>query len=551
MNVTTKALSESRLRDHPALLAATVLAPLCEAVPLRYFHVIAGLAPQLTAPTPFAAFHDVRWLAVFHNSWRSFVLDLSLLLLARSLFHAAMVRAAWPRGRPPPSFGVAWRLAAAYTAVVVVVVWPSATLVFAGGATSLSWLPIAALPLFLLVALLSSHGGYTKRWWYELPPARVAGWTLLTFVELSLASAAILLGPWWLAWLSAGLAGLFNAWAWTGLVSAAASVRPSHRVIPRAVVGFVVLFTAATALTVWQIGGLVHQRSVHVPSTETMSAASEIPVLIVNGWDSNWKGAPLAGRDGFLFVPFSYAGMDATGYPLTYGPRSTHASIAYLEQLMDRQTRALAAKTRQRVRIIATSEGTVVARSYLEAFPRAPVSDLVMISPLVEPGRVFYPRDGSSGWGVATRAAMRGLAAVLGSLSGTDLDPNMPFLRSIVDHAPALRRGALCPAPQARVVAILPTASAAVVPPAGLSPRVPVRIVRGFHGAGFSEALSYLVTGALPHTPRGAGMLNKVLRAGATAWMVPELPVSLNPAWKMPAFDREGCPVSGWPLPAH
>ncbi|HEY7440603.1 MAG TPA: hypothetical protein VIC35_14505, partial [Acidimicrobiia bacterium] len=46
----------SRLRDHRLLLTLAIIGPLCEAVPLRYFHVTAGLAPQVTALTPFAAF---------------------------------------------------------------------------------------------------------------------------------------------------------------------------------------------------------------------------------------------------------------------------------------------------------------------------------------------------------------------------------------------------------------------------------------------------------------------------------------------------------------
>ena len=43
-----------------------------------------------------------------------------------------------------------------------------------------------------------------------------------------------------------------------------------------------------------------------------------------------------------------------------------------------------------------------MAQVYLAATPRAPVDAVVLLSPLAEPGRVFYPPRGDEGWGVAT-----------------------------------------------------------------------------------------------------------------------------------------------------
>ena len=31
-----------------------------------------AIAPQITAPAPFSAFHDLRWLLVYHPSWATF-----------------------------------------------------------------------------------------------------------------------------------------------------------------------------------------------------------------------------------------------------------------------------------------------------------------------------------------------------------------------------------------------------------------------------------------------------------------------------------------------
>jgi hypothetical protein len=545
----------SRLRDHPALLAITIAAPLLEAVPLRYFQVTAGLAPQITTLTPFAVFHDLRWVLVFHSSWTAFGLELLALVAVRSAFHAAVVRAAWPRAVERPAFRETLGLAVKFTLVVLAADTPAAVLVFAGGATSLSWLVFAALPLFLLTALVLSHGGITRYWWTWFPHWHSIGWTLLTFVVLNLVAASVLLGPWWLAWLSAGLGGLFNAWAWRGLVgSLATRAEPGELprfafVLPRTVLLLVMLFAGAIGVTAWQLHVLGSTNVAY--DSPPPADGRRVPVLLASGFESSWNGraAPPDVGAGFVVRRFSYAGLDAHGRPLPYSRADTHASIGHLETLMHAQVAAFAAASHEPIRIIATSEGSLVARSFVQEYPDAPVDDLVMISPLVEPGRVYYPPDGRDGWGVGARGEMDALSSLLRVVSGTDLDPGMPFLRSVVDHAPTLRRGLLCPAPRVRILALLPVASDASIPPLGAGPHVPLRIIPGFHGAGEAQAFAYLATGRVPGSSATATVLNRVIRSGATAWMVPELPVPLNRAWTRPRFDGTGCPLDGWPKP--
>lgn len=551
---TPGAIPRARLRDHHALLAFTIGAPLLEAVPLRYFHVTAGLAPQLTALTPFAVFHDLRWLLVFHNSWTAFTLELAAFLAARTAFHASVVFAAWPRDEPRPPARDLVTVAFVFTAVCAVVISPAAALAFAGGATSLSWLQLAGLPLFLLVAIAVSHGGVDARWWWRLPTARSTGWILLTFVALNLSAAAVLLGPWWIAWLSAGLAGLYNAWSWQCLVAHLAR-RECGRTVraPRALLLVIGIFVLAIAVSTWQLR--VFGRPGHaVRKIDATAGSGDVPVLAASGFDSSWDGhAPTttAAPPRLVVTRFSYAGLDAHDRPRPYQPQDTHASLGHLLTVMDAQVHAIATRTGAPVRLLATSEGSLLARSYVQVFPNAPVSDLVMVSPLVEPGRVYYPPGGAEGWGVAARAEMHALGVMIGAISGVDVNPDMPFLRSVVDHAPALRRGLLCPAPHARVVAFLPTASDVSVPPLGDGPRVPVRVVSGFHGVGLAQALQYLASGRMPSAPAGLHTLNRLLRAGATAWMVPELPTALNPAWHAPVFDKRHCPITGWPAPTQ
>ncbi len=526
--------------------------PLLEAVPMRYFKVTAGLAPQITAPTPFAAFHDLRWLFVFHGSWLMLAIESCALVGARSAFHAGAVRAAWPRDLAPPPWRVAGWHGLLFTAVSLVFLLPPATLVFAGGVTSLSWLAFAALPLLVIVALLLSHGGMTARWWAQLPTGRSLLWIAATFVELDLAAAAILLGPWWIAWLSAALSGLFNAWAWCGLTGALARRAPPRHPVPVTPLALVALFAVSIAVAAPQLAPIGRATGTVEALAAPTHLRGRIPVMIADGFDSRWSGetVPTSLDRRFVVWPFSYAGLRVDGLPGPYQPADTHESVGTLMTRMDVEVRSLAAATGHPVRLVGVSEGSLVARSYVEAFAHAPVSELVMISPLVEPGRAYYPATGHSGWGVGAGAAMHALASGLHAASGLDLDPEMPFLRSIVDHAPALRRGVLCPAPHVRIVALEPVAGDATIPPVGSGAQVPVRVVGGLHGAGVAVGIQYVATGRLPAASTADVVMNKIVRAAATAWTVPELPVTLNPQWTLPQFDARGCPRSGWPVPA-
>jgi hypothetical protein len=540
--------SRSRLRDHRLLLAVTVLGPLCEAVPLRYFRITAGLAPQVTAPVPFGIYHDLRWVAVFNKSWWSFALELAALVVFRTLFTAATVQAAWPRTLAPRPWRTAVRASGAYTVVATLVLAPSATVAFAAGATSLSWLVFAALPTFLLFALALSHGG-VGRSLAHLPTPRTLGWAILTFLELDVASAVIVLGPWWLAWCSAGLAGLFNAWAWRGLVGSLAVRPPASRPLPAVPAVLVVLFVV--------IGGGVALGFTHdgprrgtAPLVFPRGLRGRVAILVAHGFDSAWSGTAehLPVRGTFYVSRYSYRGASRSGAPLAYGSNATHAPLARLERAMDVQVRALYRATGNPVRILAVSEGGIVARSYVQAYPDAPVNRLVIASALVEPGRVYYPPRGRDGWGFATGWAMRGIGDVVHAITGVDMEPDAGFLRSVVDHAPALRTGMLCPAPNVPIVVTLPVASDASIPPTGAPVEVPVHVVAALHGNDV-KAATKLITGSRLSTRDGTvpDVVNRLLRASATAWMVPELPVRLNPVWEQPRVDGSGCPLTGWP----
>ena len=179
-----------------------------------------SLGPQVTALPPLAAYHDLRWLFAFGQSWPAFIAMLTGVLIGRSALDAILVRFAWPAGQetvPAPRFIAACLSCAVLTLLVWVVLSPVATLMFGVALVPFSWPFLAAVPILLGSALMLSHGGVGHAWWRRLPAASTAAWLLAGFVVASLAAAALpylditeYLGV-------AALVGLLNARAWYGL----------------------------------------------------------------------------------------------------------------------------------------------------------------------------------------------------------------------------------------------------------------------------------------------------------------------------------------------
>src|SRR5712691_213112 len=187
------------------------------------------LAPQVTALPPLAAYHDLRWLFAFNQSWLGFTGVLLLMVVARSAVDAVLVMLAWPReadyGIPRPRFLASLMSCAVLTVLAGLVMSPVLTLMFGVALLPFSWPYLAAVPILLGTAMALSQGGIGQAWWRRLPPARTAAWVIATFGVLSLASALMthLDTPGIVA--VAGLAGIVDARAWYGLTAAAASAR--------------------------------------------------------------------------------------------------------------------------------------------------------------------------------------------------------------------------------------------------------------------------------------------------------------------------------------
>jgi hypothetical protein len=528
----TERWGEPRLRNHPRLLALTIALPVAEAAVLWLSGAgtSIALAPQVTAPAPFAVLHDLRWLLVFHRSWASFAGEALVALGFRVAVVAASVRAAWPcdNGRPPTAQLI--RHAATFTLAAELLLLPFAALLFGLAIAPVSWVFFAGLPGAMVVALLIHHGVTWTHWWRDAPPLRSAGWIALTFVVLTLAGAAVSVSPAPLRLPVVAAAGLFNAWAWLGVVRVLAG-RSRQRIRPVAPVG-ITLLAGAALLGVFV--GLGHRETTLLRHTQPEPPGSGRPVLIVTGFNSSWDGdrSDDVLGDAFDERRFSYRGVDARGRPLPYGPRDTHRSLPALVREMDRQVQALRTATGQRVDIVADSEGSIVAAAYVAASGNSPVDRTVLLSPLVEPSRVSFPDRGTDGWGVATGWVLRGVSASIRALTSVELAPDSPFARSLVDHAPVLRDLLRCPPPGTDALALVPLADAVVsAHPTALA--LDGSVVPAFHGdilsdGAIRQTIALALDGdELPDLSIWTAS-ERVVSVASAAWQAPTLPITLG-----------------------
>jgi hypothetical protein len=274
-------------------------------------------------------------------------------------------------------------------------------------------------------------------------------------------------------------------------------------------------------------------------------AVPSLAVVYVGGYDSAFNGVAIDPR----LEVFSYQGLDRQGRPLPYGDSATHESVDRSAQLLARQVSTIHERTRLPVALVGESEGTVVIRKFLDTMPHTEVSAAVLMSPLVRPGRIYYPPPGATaGWGVAAGSELRGLLWLVRLTDDSGISPDEPFVRSILDNAPLYRDRMLCPVPGVRMIAFVPTAEGSVIPP-GLRPGIPVLEVPGVHAGlgGRAEIQAnvqrFLASGS-PVDGVDApayGVIQKV----AAAWQAPALPIRLNPAWPpdVPdaSFGDDGC----------
>ena len=423
---------------------------------------------------------------------------------------------------------------------IAVIISPWAAIAVAFSAVALSWYLLASVVPMLLLAPFLQRAGVVARWWRGLPAVELLGWSLLNFVVLTVAGALIASLPGWAVVVVAGLAGAGNGLLWQRTVHAA--LRPRRlrwarvAVAPLAVVVVMASAVAAQSLFGIAAGG---RTDWHPPF-----AAGQIPdrvphaIILIAGHDSSWDGRP---PESPRVERFSYRGLDDRQRPLPYGPSATHRSLDSSAALLATQVDLLHRRTGRPIALLGESEGAMVVRTYVEKWPNGPVEAAMMFSPLVGPGRTYYPPPGHSGWGVAVGWQLRGISALANLPKEVKNSPDEPFIRSMLANAPFYRNRTLCPVAGVRMIAFLPTVSAAEAPPGEYS-RIPVFQMPALHGGVLSQRVVKhrvvdFLTGDETTRPREEyGLLQ---RMGA-AWQPPPLALSLNPMW---AANREADPA--------
>src|SRR5207237_7870030 len=258
-----------------------------------------GIAPQASAPAPFDVFHDLRWLLVYHRSWLGLVLEAAAFIAFRTAFTVFMVRAAWPEGEEPPPLGRMVVRSAAFVVTAAVLLSPWVALLFGMAVVSISWLVSVAVPGALAVMLLVHHGAIERGWWRHMPPARTVGWVMLSFVVLSIDGALLSVSPPLFRLPLAAVAGLFNAWAWFGIVHAVAG-RPAPRFIPLAPAGLVAVVIVVVGGAAIGFETVTSRAQLSHAASMMRSSAAETgkPVLIVSGFGTHWEGEETRRRAG-------------------------------------------------------------------------------------------------------------------------------------------------------------------------------------------------------------------------------------------------------------
>jgi hypothetical protein len=545
------------------------------------------LAPQITALPPLAAYHDLRWLFAFNQSWLGFTGVLVLVLLARSAVNAALLLLAWPgesdagaaalagaAGIPRPRFLGSMLSCAVLTMLVWLVMSPVVTVMFGVALLPFSWPFLAAVPILLGTALALSHGGVGQTWWRRLPPAPTAAWLLATFLILSAASALMTHLDTAGIIAVAGLAGVVDARAWYGLTLAA--VRRSADQPPRAwqwhaalwriqralrdrtnwlplapLAAFMVLalvvgtarlmFTgtlhlipaaggvATAAIAAEDAGsvGLPDEQGWPGPAPPPAVAGTHGALLVVAGFGSTCchdAKALRAAEPGMLVRQFSYEGLDAAGNPVPYAQPAGDLPIQTLGDRMAVQLEWLYRHAHAPVDVVAESEGTLGVYAMLARHPHVPIGSVVMLSPIVEPGQLGQADGTVPGHLLNALNNLVGGMSPYGS-SGAEalLDSVSQVGASYFDSASRDR--------QLPWLAVVPLADAVTLPACSWPSNV--IFVAAFHGGLLGDpsvrqlTVSFFSGGSVPagigEGEPGLRNQAQLITAAAAAWRMPQL----------------------------
>jgi hypothetical protein len=489
-------------------------------------------------------------MLVYERSWATFALVVGAWLLVRPLLGALQAAVSWPAtpataAPARPAFTSLWARSLAFDVAVGALLAPFALMVVALGAFPVSWLFFAAVPPVLVLSVLLFDGWLVPGSWRAGRRSAQAGALVALAAVMSAAAALASLGAAG-AFAAAVLAGLAEAAAWWHLVRWLAGARPvAERIAPAHPLWRSPPAIAAAFLGV-AVGGAAAGFAVATHAAQPGSGASVLAarrlvasrragttaVVVVEGYSSRYDGSPptlpsVPPPD--QLVEFSYAGLTRTGAPAPYGPAATHSSLARLAGLLARQVAGLRAVTGRSVDLIGVSEGSAVVEAYLAERATVPVGAVVLVSPLLEPGRVSFPAPGSTGWGMVAGRGLQELGSWLGRISShVDLAPGQPFLRSLIADGARLAAGRPGARPP-RELAILPIADAVTGAAPDVGRGVEVAVVPAFHGGNLGDpSVAALISEELSGRPLrsdgGDVGVDRAIAALCSAWVAPSSP---------------------------
>jgi hypothetical protein len=513
------------------------------------------VAPQVTALPVLAAYHDLRWLFTDTQSWLGFTGVLLAVLLVRAALDTALLRLAWPRELRPPRLSRAFWSCMALTALAWLLLSPAVTLAFGVAVLPFSWPFLAALPIMLGIAAALSHGGVIVAWWRRLPPLRSVLWLLASFLVLS-ASAAVIAHLGTVAALgAAAVTGLINARAWYALAGLATRVHPrTAESVPAKVLFGLPFAPIAALMTVALVVGvarLMFTGTIQLPistSASPSAAANVIPggaaaaahsapatatavtdaaVLVVSGFGSSCCDAAnglRAAMPGATVRQFSYVGLDARGAPIPHGPSADDLPLPVLGDRIAAQVEKLHDITHRPVDVVAESEGTLGVYAMLARHPGLPVGSIVLLSPIVDPGRLSYPAgtDGAS----VSEDALNELNHLAGEISPYGPGGAQHLLSSVSEFGQKYFQAVTSSTEKSmRWLAVVPLADALTLPDCSLPPDVVV--VPAFHGGLLGDGrvlpmVSEFLDGQQVSGTSDMREAAEVITGAAAAWRMPD-----------------------------
>jgi hypothetical protein len=443
----------------------------------------------------------------------------------------------------------------AFAAACAAIISPWAAVAMAAVAIALSWFVFGELAPLLLFAPVLQRGGICPGWWRGLPTVRLVALALVNFVVFTVTGSLVWRTPGWWAVLAAAGAGAVNGVLWWYLVHTAVLAPVRLRRLPT--VPIVAAFIVAAMILVGGgagFGGSGARQHRSAPPPAAPGAASpqaralHHAVLYVAGYDSAYDGQPPPHPQ--VIAAFSYRGLDPAGNPLPYSSDATHQALPTSAALLAAQVDRLHQHTGGPIAVVGISEGALITREYLRSWPHPNVDAVALISPVVRPGQVYYPPpQASRGWGLAAGWELRGVLTIVGLRHRTPINADEPFVRSVLAEAPFFRNQMLCPVPGVRMMAFLPAADAATIPP-GAFLGIPADNLPAFHGGliGYPSELQRLVD-FLNGTNLGAAKhpYYSLAQTASGVWQAPVLALSVNPIWRAPnqpdaALHGTACP---------